>query len=115
MKHVSRKALSIGLVVVLSMFCLASALMAAEVSQGVCKSFNKATNTITLEEYNTTFTKKDPYGEPTGVVTDFNVANALIGIPPEPGDVLRIAYDVKGTDRVALKVMNVSKQDLSKK
>jgi hypothetical protein len=38
----------------------------------------------------------------------------MIGIPPEAGDVLRIAYDVKGTDRVALRVMNVTKQDLRK-
>jgi hypothetical protein len=49
------------------------------------------------------------------VVNEYLIDKALVGIPPEPGDILRIAYEVRGTDRVALKVMNVSKQDLRKK
>jgi len=98
-----------------AIFCLASLAAAAEVCQGKCVSFNQAEKVITVEEYNLNFNKENPYGEPTGTVSSYNVTDAKIGIPPEPGDVLRIAYEVKGTDRVALKVMNVSKQDLRKK
>ena len=36
-------------------------------------------------------------------------------IPPEPGDILRIAFVVEGEKKKAAKVMNVSKQDLRKK
>lgn len=102
-------------VTLLAIFSCVSLAVAAEVCQGKCVSYNKVENTITLEEYNTNFTKDAPYGEPTGVTLTYNVATAMIGISPEPGDVLRIAYEVKGPERVALKVMNVSKQDLRKK
>jgi hypothetical protein len=92
-----------------------SGILAAEVSQGKCLSFDKDKKLIAIEEYDTNFSKDFPYGKPTGVESVYDVSKAQIGIPPEPGDVLRIAYDVKGTDRLALKVMNVSKQDLRKK
>lgn len=88
--------------------------MGAEVSQGKCVHYT-AGQSVTLEEFDLNFTNENPYGEPTGAIVTFNVEKALIGIPPETGDVLRIAYDVRGTERVALKVMNVSKQDLRKK
>ena len=98
-----------------AIFCLASLATAAEVCQGKCVGYNKDEKVISVEEYNLTFNQENPYGEPTGAISNYSVATAKIGIPPEPGDVLRIAYEVKGTDRVALKVMNVSKQDLRKK
>jgi hypothetical protein len=33
---------------------------------------------------------------------------------PEAGDILRISYVIEGNSKVALKIMNVSKQDLKK-
>jgi hypothetical protein len=89
--------------------------LGAEVSQGKCVSFDQQSHTITIEEYDTQFSKENPYGQPTGVTSVFNVAQAMIGIPPAAGDILRLAYTVKGTEKMALKVMNVSKQDLQKK
>lgn len=115
MKHSSGKALFRCMIFITALICFVSIATAAEVSQGKCDKYNKETKVITIEEYNTNFSEKNPYGEPTGIVSSYNVESAVIGIPPEPGDILRIAYDVKGTERVALKVMNVSKQDLRKK
>jgi len=103
--------LSLALMVVFS----ASPLLAAEVSQGKCVAVDTENNVITIEEYDTNFSTEFPYGKPTGVQSVFNVAKAQIGMKPEPGDILRLAYVVKGTDKVAIKVMNVSKQDLRKK
>jgi len=102
-------------VTVLAIFLSVSMAAAAEVCQGKCLSYNQDQKTITVEEYDTNFDKDNPYGQSTGVVSDYNVERAVIGIMPVPGDVLRIAYEVKGTERVALRVMNVSKQDLRKK
>lgn len=99
----------------LAVLCWLAPAMAAEVCQGKVIAVNQTEKTITLEEYNTTFTTQAPYGEPTGITLNYNVATALMGLPPELGDILRIAYEVKGPERVALKVMNVSKQDLRKK
>lgn len=98
-----------------ALFCLTSLASAAEVSQGKCISYNQDDKVISVEEYNLNFTDENPYGEATGIVTSYNVASAKMGLTPEPGDILRIAYEVKGTDRVAIKVMNVSKQDFRKK
>jgi hypothetical protein len=52
---------------------------------------------------------------PTGVQTIFDVTDAMIGIAPEPGDILRLAWVPKAEVKSALRVMNVSKQDLRKK
>lgn len=93
----------------------ASLVTAAEVSQGRCIKYDKENNLVTIEEYNINFSKEYPYGHPTGKESVFNVETALIGIEPEPGDIVRIAYDVKSAENVALRVMNVSKQDLRKK
>jgi hypothetical protein len=92
-----------------------SLVLAAEVSQGKLINFDKEKKLITIEEYDLNFSKEFPYGKPTGVESTYDVSRAMIGIPPEAGDVLRIAYDVKGTDKVALRVMNVTKQDLRKR
>lgn len=115
MRDIGLKRFSICVLLIFALIGFTSQAMAADVSQGKCTSYNKESKTITIEEYNLNFGKKTPYGEPTGVVNQYNVANAIIGITPEAGDILRIAYDVNGTDRIAIKVMNVSKQDLRKK
>lgn len=92
----------------------AASAMAAEVAQGRCVSSDA--QTIVIEEFDTVKTDANKnYGNPTGIETAFDSSAAMIGIPPEPGDILRIAYDVKGNAKHAIKVMNVSKQDLTKK
>lgn len=115
MRHSKIGTILCSVVMVAALVCWVLPAAAAEVSQGKCKTYNTQTKVITIEEYNTTFTKENPYGEPTGEVNAYDVANAIIGITPEPGDILRLAYEVRGTKREALKVMNVSKQDLRKK
>jgi hypothetical protein len=88
---------------------------AADVSQGKCIQYDKQQGVITIEEFDTQFSSQNPYGRPTGVESAFNVSKALIGITPEPGDILRLAYDLDGGQKIAHRVMNVSKQDLRKK
>jgi hypothetical protein len=88
---------------------------AAEVAQGKCVAYDKAKNEISIEEYDTNFSKAAPYGKPTGTIIKFDVTKAKIGIAPQPGDILRISYNTDGNTKKAIKVMNVSKQDLRKK
>ena len=99
----------------IALVALAGPAAAADVSQGKCIQYDKQSAIITLEEFDTQFSAQDPYGRPTGVKSAFDVSGAEIGILPEPGDILRLAYRVEGDRKVALRVMNVSKQDLRKK
>ncbi|WP_027176824.1 hypothetical protein [Desulfovibrio aminophilus] len=94
---------------------LCAAAWAGMVAQGKCIENDKAAKTIKIEEYDINFTPENKYGTPTGTVTVFDVSEAKIGIPPEPGDILRIAYTSDNDKYHAVKVMNVTKQDLSKK
>jgi hypothetical protein len=78
------------------------------VYQGECLRFS-ATDQI-LELKNT-----QPQLNPIpGETAAFNLAKAKVGLKPDPGNVIRVAYKVQGNSFLALKVMNVSKQDLSK-
>ena len=97
--------------------CLVFALnsSASEVVQGKCLEYNTELKIIKLEEFDTNFGKEAPYGQSTGIVSEFDCSTAKIGIKPEPGDILRIAFKINGDAKVAIKVMNVSKQDLRKK
>lgn len=108
MKHI----MAIGLIM---LGLMTGAAIAADVSQGKCIQYDTRQGLITIEEFDTQFSDQAPYGLPTGVTTVFNVNKALIGITPEPGDILRLAYNVEGNEKIALRVMNVSKQDLRKK
>jgi hypothetical protein len=107
-------------VVCCTMMCFALVLLlaafaaAGEVAQGKCLSFDPKGMIIVIEEYDIQFSKEHPYGRPTGKQSTYKATGAQIGILPEKGDVLRIAFEVKGNDRLARKVMNVSKQDLKK-
>ncbi len=94
---------------------LAGPAVAAEVSQGKCIQYDKEMGVITIEEFDTQFSDQHPYGRPTGMEAAYDVSGAVIGMTPEPGDILRLAYRVEGDQKVALRVMNVSKQDLRKK
>ena len=100
---------------VLLVLCLAAPTMADTVAQGKCVSYDQDKKIIVIEDYDTNFSKENKYGKPTGKQSTYNVANALIGATPTAGDILRIAFEEKGADRVAVRVMNVSKQDLMKK
>jgi len=86
-----------------------------EVVQGKCVKYEPDKQLVTIEEYDTNFSKEAPYGKPTGIIFEGDVKTAKIGIKPEPGDILRIAFVVDGGTKRVLKVMNVSKQDLRKK
>ncbi|MGD8366243.1 MAG: hypothetical protein PVG78_01265 [Desulfobacterales bacterium] len=88
---------------------------AAEVAQGQCLNYSKEAGTLKIEEYDTNISKDTPYGNPTGIISQFDLTRAKVGITPETGDVVRVAYEIKEDQKVALKVMNVSKQDLRKK
>jgi hypothetical protein len=94
---------------------LSAAALAGEVSQGKCIKYDTQAKVIAIEEYDTNFSKEARYGKSTGIVSEFDVSHAKIGIKPGAGDILRIAYDTDGTAKRAIKVMNVSKQDLRKK
>ncbi|MFH1242082.1 MAG: hypothetical protein V1689_06925 [Pseudomonadota bacterium] len=110
-----KKKVSICFVSLVFTLFAVSLVLAANVAQGKCISYDTQKKILIIEEYDTDFGKENPHGKPTGVQTVFNVEKALIGLTPEPGDILRIAYTVKDTEKVAIKVMNVSKQDLRKK
>ena len=107
--------LKIILAALLLTLALAAWAWAADVVQGACVSYDAEKHVLVVEEYDLNMTEAFPYGQPTGIETTLDTATALVGITPEPGDVLRVAYDIAGEDKVALKVMNVSKQDLRKK
>ncbi|MCK9240570.1 hypothetical protein [Desulfocurvus sp.] len=115
-----------SLVLAAALALCAGAALAAEVAQGRCIEYDTAAKTITIEEYDTNFGKSHPYGVSTGMVSTYDVKDAKIGLTPEPGDILRIAYEIHGdkraaltayydalgNKRVAIKVMNVTKQSL---
>ena len=105
----------IGLLVSVEILFSASLVLSAEVSQGKCIAYDQEKKLITLEEYDLQFSRENPYGRPTGVQSVYHAAKAEIGITPKPGDILRIAYDVKGAEKVAIRVMNVTQQNLMKK
>lgn len=99
----------------LLVFLAATTAMAAEVVQGACVSYDAEKHIVVVEEFDLNFTPENKYGQSTGIQSEFDTATAKVGITPEPGDVLRIAYVLEGDTKTALKVMNVSKQDLRKK
>jgi len=105
------KALALTLILSLA----AASAFAADVVQGKCTESDPAAKTLTVEEYDLNFSHDAPHGMPTGIISTYDVSTAKVGLTPEPGDILRIAYNTEGEKRIALKVMNVSKQDLRKK
>lgn len=110
-----RRVITVVLALTLGLVFLAGQALAYGVVEGKCLENNTAQKTIKIEEYDTNFSKADPYGKPTGIQSVYDVSQAKIGIVPQPGDILRIAYTVEGEKKMAAKVMNVSKQDLRKK
>lgn len=110
-----RKLMSILPAAALLLLLVGSAAWAAEVVQGACVNYDADQHVLVVEEYDLNFSEASPYGQPTGIESRFDTTTAKVGIVPEPGDILRIAFVIEGDTKTALKVMNVSKQDLRKK
>jgi len=85
--------------------------LAGEVFQGISISFDPAANKLVLK--NSEPDKNKVPKTMTEVV--FDTSTAKIGLVPAAGDKIRVAYEQKGDKFMALKVMNVTKQDLRKK
>ncbi|WP_373497887.1 hypothetical protein [Desulfococcus sp.] len=106
-----KTSIAIGMIIIGLVYTTAA--LASDVVQGECVEFNA--NIIKIQEFDTHFSPESKYGKPTDVQSEYDVSRAEIGMKPEAGDILRIAYKLDGDQRTALKVMNVSKQDLMKK
>ena len=89
--------------------------MSAEVAQGKTLKYDKDSAVIVIEEYDINISPQNKYGKSTGKELTFNLKEALIGKLPEPGDIVRIAYRPSGKENLAIRLMNVSKQDIMKK
>jgi hypothetical protein len=100
-------------IIILGLIFAANAI-AAEVVQGACIEYNSETKIIKVTEFDTNFSQ-NKYGNPTSIESEFDVSKAKIGANPAPGDIVRIAYKIDGNKKMAIKVMNVTKQDLMKK
>ena len=94
---------------------IASQASAGEVVQGKCIQFDKEQHKVIIEEYDINFCKESPYGKSTGIVFEGDIKNAKIGLSPQPGDILRVAYKLDGNSKRVLKIMNITKQDLKQK
>jgi hypothetical protein len=110
-----KRHLLVGLATIVAVLCCVSLSLGAEVAQGKCVKIEQDGTLVTIEEYDIQFSKENPYGRPTGVKSVYTLSKAETGVPAAVGDILRIAFVVKGNEKIAVKVMNVSKQDLMKK
>ena len=88
--------------------------IAAEVTEGKCISYDKDKKILVIEDYDTDFSKEHKFGRPTRQQSTYDLTDTLIGISPSPGDIVRIAYEQKDKQRHAIRLMNVSKQNLMK-
>ena len=111
-----KKKLLCATVATMLALCLTVPCMAASVAQGKCVVFDEAKKVLTIDEYDLNFTKATPYGKPTGKQLTFKLtAETLIGKTPEPGNIVRLAYEDKGGAKTVIRIQNVTKQDLMKK
>jgi hypothetical protein len=95
--------------------CVAVPAMAASVAQGKCVSYDADKQVLVIDEFDIKFTPEHKYGQPTGKQLTFSTKDALVGITPQPGDICRIAYEAKDKENKAIRVMNVTKQDVMKR
>ena len=99
------------LAAVMALTGFAGLALAGEVFQGVAVSFDPAANKLVLKN-----SEPDKNKVPkTMTEVTFDTSTAKIGLAPAAGDKIRVAYDQKGDKLMAVKVMNVTKQDLRKK
>jgi hypothetical protein len=80
----------------------------SRVYQGTCITLEDGGKTLKLAN-------SQPNLNPIkGESATFDVSTAKVGASPQPGDVIRVSFLEQGGKMVALKVMNVTRQDLSK-
>ena len=103
------------LTIVITVVLIIPVAMAAEVVQGKCVAIDVEKKIYTIEIYDTTKDKDNPYGRSTNKNIVMNYSKAQVGKDPEVGNILRVAYKVEGTDNMAIRVMNVTKQDIMRK
>ncbi|MEW6263742.1 MAG: hypothetical protein AB1641_11770 [Thermodesulfobacteriota bacterium] len=103
---------------IVTIVCLAVLALAApvaqagEVVQGVCLSYDPQSKTMTVKN------ELDPAGLKRlnqKEIYVFDLSIAKIGASPEKGNIVRVAFQKIQDKNVALKVMNVSKQDIRAK
>jgi hypothetical protein len=114
--HSMKKSIFYAAMCAILALCLAVPCMAASVAQGKCVVFDRDKQVLTIDEYDINISKTDPYGKPTGKQLTFKLTNdTLIGKVPEPGNIIRLAFEEKGADKEVVRLQNVTKQDLMKK
>jgi hypothetical protein len=99
---------------ILALLLLTPLANAAEVAQGKTLTNDLNSKLITIEEFDMNFSQSK-YGNPTGKTLVFDLSEALIGKQAVPGDIVRIAYQVKDGKNKAIRIMNLTKQDIMKK
>ncbi|MBU1276407.1 MAG: hypothetical protein KJ720_13610 [Proteobacteria bacterium] len=81
----------------------------SHVYQGVCLALTDGGKTLVLAN-------SQPKLNPIkGDKATFDLSKAKVGLAPDVGNIIRVAYFAEKDKNVAIKVMNVSKQDLRKK
>src|SRR4030042_6488824 len=98
-----KRRLLVSLSAIVAGLCCVSLSLGAEGAQGKCVKIEKDGTLVTIEEYDTQFSKENPYGRSTGVKSVYNLSKAEVGVPAAVGDVLRIAFVVKGNETMAIK------------
>lgn len=98
--------------IIIVSFCLMfmPSAQAAEVEQGKCLKLDRVAFILVIEEYDIDFSPRRPYGNATGKISTFDISKASMDISVQIGDVLRIAYDLGAKCKIAIKVMNVTRQ-----
>ncbi len=90
-------------------------LQAAEVVQGQCVEYDGHNKQLKIMVLKSADTRKNMYeGSPSNVRV-FNTAQAMMSKEPDDGDILRISYYIRDGEKVALKIMNITKQNSLKK
>lgn len=89
--------------------CAADQVRDSKVYQGNCLAVGPGGKTITLSN------TQPKLNSIKGESATFDLSKARVGLAPEVGNVIRVAFLQKGERLEAIKVMNVSKQDLRKK
>ena len=112
---IKMKVLNMLLTIAMAVALVTPAAMGAEVVQGKCVAIDEVNKTYIIEVYDTTKSKEHPYGRSTNKIFAVNYSKALIGKDPEVGDILRAAYRIEGTENMAIRVMNITKQDIMRK
>lgn len=95
----------------LVVLAFAATALAGEVFQGQAVSYDAAGNKLVLKNSEP---DRNKVPKDQAQVT-FDTSLAMVGLLPAPGDKIRVAYDQQGDKLMAVKVMNVTKQDLRKK